>query len=367
MQNNKPISYTQQGEIHLRELLNLLINSKKIIIVVTLFFSLIATIYTYSLKPQYEANSVIEVGSYFDHGQNLKYIDYPKEVAEDLKIKFVKIPNQTTGNNILHSVSFLGNQYILMKSISTSSDTAIKNLENVQHYLTNYPKEKFAIEQKKLELLINTRHQPKIDSAEKEIQVRYQKIEQLKLLIEQLKLQNDSDKNKLDDIDKNELEQRIIHRKKEMQIVAFYLDEYKTLLKEVDEKIKILKSSDSDLSSSILLISEKRKLSELIGSHQNQLEDIEYFFKFNVPNQKENLEKEIQSFSNQKEYVLDEITQIKSIIQKNDYSVISTYSEITTKQVPVRKLFIIIAGFVVGFFLSIFVVFIRQAFLQEQK
>ena len=72
-------------------------------------------------------------------------------------------------------------------------------------------------------------------------------------------------------------------------------------------------------------------------------------------------------FSNQKEYVLDEITQIKSIIQKNDYSVISTYSEITTKQVPVRKLFIIIAGFVVGFFLSIFVVLIRQASLQEQK
>ena len=64
MQNNKPISYIQQGEIHIRELNNMLINSKKIIIIVTLFFSLIATIYVYSLKPNYEASSVIEVGTY---------------------------------------------------------------------------------------------------------------------------------------------------------------------------------------------------------------------------------------------------------------------------------------------------------------
>ena len=64
MQNNKPISYIQQGEIHIRELNNLLINSKKIIIIFTLFFSLIATIYAYSLKPSYEASSVIEIGFY---------------------------------------------------------------------------------------------------------------------------------------------------------------------------------------------------------------------------------------------------------------------------------------------------------------
>ena len=84
MQNNKPISFIQQGEIHIRELNNLLINSKKLIILVTLFFSLIATIYTYSLKPKYEASSVIEVGSYIDKANNLHYFDTDKGVRIDL-------------------------------------------------------------------------------------------------------------------------------------------------------------------------------------------------------------------------------------------------------------------------------------------
>ena len=66
MQNNNPNNYIQEGEIHLREFINLLINSKKLIIVVTLFFSLIATIYAYSLKPKYEASAVIEVGYHLD-------------------------------------------------------------------------------------------------------------------------------------------------------------------------------------------------------------------------------------------------------------------------------------------------------------
>ena len=56
---------------------------------------------------------------------------------------------------------------------------------------------------------------------------------------------------------------------------------------------------------------------------------------------------------------LDRITQLKSFL--------NTASEITTKELPARKLLIIIASFVAGFFLSIFFVFIRQAFLQEQK
>ena len=64
MQNNNPNNYIQEDEINIREFLDLFINSKKIIIVITLFFSLIATIYAYSLKPNYEASSVIEIGFY---------------------------------------------------------------------------------------------------------------------------------------------------------------------------------------------------------------------------------------------------------------------------------------------------------------
>ena len=87
MQNNEPISYIQQGEINIRELNNLLINSKKLIIVVTLFFSLIATIYTYSLKPKYEAISVIEVASFLNENGNRIYTQTPLLVVEELQNK----------------------------------------------------------------------------------------------------------------------------------------------------------------------------------------------------------------------------------------------------------------------------------------
>ena len=66
MQNNKPINYIQQGEIHIKELNSLLINSKKLIILITLFFSLIAAIVAYTLKPNYEANSIITVNKFFN-------------------------------------------------------------------------------------------------------------------------------------------------------------------------------------------------------------------------------------------------------------------------------------------------------------
>ena len=79
MQNNNPNNYIQIDEINIRELLDLFINSKKIIIVVTLFFSLIATIYAYSLKPNYEASSVIEVGFYKNVDNKIISIENPKE------------------------------------------------------------------------------------------------------------------------------------------------------------------------------------------------------------------------------------------------------------------------------------------------
>ena len=209
----------------------------------------------------------------------------------------------------MHSVRYLGKQFIEIKSISTSPDTAFKNVENVQQYTINYLQE---IESSRTAIQTN------IDS-------NYRNIDNLEL--------------------------KLISFTNQIQTDALYLDEFKTLLKEVEEKIKISKSSDYDLSSRILLLSEKRELSELITIQMNELESKKY--EINVMKSlKINYENGIQRD-------LDKITQLKSSF--------NTASEITTKQLPARKLLIIIASFVAGFFLSIFVVFIRQAFLQEQK
>ena len=151
----------------------------------------------------------------------------------------------------------------------------------------------------------------------------------------------------------------IIRQKKEQQNLALFLDKYKTQLKELVEEKKILKSSNY---SSVLLLREKRRLSQLIKSSITEFNARDFEIKTGEIYQLK-LEKNIQG-------KLDKITPIKSRKPKNqnDNSFSNDYnSEITTKGLFLPKLLTIIVGFVAGFFLSIFVVIIRQAFLQEQK
>ena len=61
MQNNN-LDSNHKDEINLREILILLLEAKKIIFIVTLFFTLIAASYSYSLKTKYESSATIKIG-----------------------------------------------------------------------------------------------------------------------------------------------------------------------------------------------------------------------------------------------------------------------------------------------------------------
>ena len=67
MQNNHPKNYFIEDGISLNEIISILIASKKIIIITTLIFTLIAAGYE---KPSYIASSVIKVGFYTDSNNN---------------------------------------------------------------------------------------------------------------------------------------------------------------------------------------------------------------------------------------------------------------------------------------------------------
>mgnify|MGYP000392055523 CR=1 FL=1 len=69
MQKNNPNNYTQDDEINLRGLLDLLIDSKKIIIVITIICTLIAAIYSSSFMkarqvPIYQSSAKLTLGHY---------------------------------------------------------------------------------------------------------------------------------------------------------------------------------------------------------------------------------------------------------------------------------------------------------------
>ena len=64
MQNNNPNDYLQEDEIHLKEIFKLLINSKKLIIIITLVITILGAIYSFQKAPVYKSTALIEIGSY---------------------------------------------------------------------------------------------------------------------------------------------------------------------------------------------------------------------------------------------------------------------------------------------------------------
>jgi hypothetical protein len=64
MQNNNPNDYLLEDEIDLKEIFQLLINSKKLIIVTTLIITLLGAIYSFQKAPVYKSTALIEIGQY---------------------------------------------------------------------------------------------------------------------------------------------------------------------------------------------------------------------------------------------------------------------------------------------------------------
>ena len=55
MQNNNPNNYLQEDEIDLKEIFKLLINSKKLIIAITLVITTLGAIYSFQKVPVYKS------------------------------------------------------------------------------------------------------------------------------------------------------------------------------------------------------------------------------------------------------------------------------------------------------------------------
>ena len=61
MQNNSSNNYLQEDEIDLKELFKLLINSKKLIITITLVITTLGAIYSFQKAPLYESTALIKL------------------------------------------------------------------------------------------------------------------------------------------------------------------------------------------------------------------------------------------------------------------------------------------------------------------
>ena len=89
MENNKPNNHPQEDEIDVKEIFMLLINSKKLIIVTTLIFTLLGTIYSFQKAPVYQSTALIEIGNYNSDQPNEKLIEPATSLLQELTINFI--------------------------------------------------------------------------------------------------------------------------------------------------------------------------------------------------------------------------------------------------------------------------------------
>ena len=90
MQNNNPNDFTQENDIDLKRVVELLINSKKLIITITLVITTLSVIYNYQRTPEYQANAMVEIGQYYDALDNETIlIESASDLIQNLKILFI--------------------------------------------------------------------------------------------------------------------------------------------------------------------------------------------------------------------------------------------------------------------------------------
>jgi len=138
LQNNT--QYIEEDTIDLRELFSVLKRRRKLILGVTVLFTLLALIYVFSAKPVYEVKAMIEVGQI-----DAKPIDNVKDIKEklsyeyhvDVKGKKIELPRVTT-----ISVPKNSNSILSLTIHGNSNEEGIKYIQTVIKKIETQYKEK---------------------------------------------------------------------------------------------------------------------------------------------------------------------------------------------------------------------------------
>ena len=313
MQKNIPDqNFYQDDEIDLQELFGIVWAKKTLIIGMTTIITLVAGIYVFNKTPPipiYKVNALIEIGSYqlYNSTSTSKVIIEPTiELSKKLNVLFVD------RNEVITSISVAKhNSFIDIKSEANSNEIASREILSVMSFIRdkhqsilNDVKNRHELEIKK----INT----KIDNI---------KNKEIKLLVEKIKIQTLS------------------------------LNDYELLLKHTEKNIKAIESSNPMLTA--LKLMEKRDLFLFITKLKLQLIDM-----YNEKNKLETI-----SIDN----LLKERKLILSMLLPRNYKNSEIVGQLVTSDYPIKpkKKPIVMVAFIAGFILSIFLVFIMNAFRKK--
>jgi LPS O-antigen subunit length determinant protein (WzzB/FepE family) len=317
MKNSNLNNEYLDDEIDLIEFLRTILNSKKLIIIVTLAFSILAFIYTTQKELEYQSTIIVEVGSYrllngkinfFEETSQLTKklkIDliYRKQIGEKkikfvsiedtlLKISYISLAPDSSENFLKKTLKFIQEGHSeIQTNLINSFFGEIKDLESQIDFLKNSSLSNK--ESKKLEV---TKEISRIDAAVELTKIKINFVSELLL----------SQKNDLN----------------------------------LKNQLKTLEASVEDLVRKKGNLEKKMKL---IDSSDLVAQDV-----FDLKVEKNRLEKQIE-------------------LIKNSSNKTQPIREIETTKVKTNTLLIILIGTILGFIFSIFIVYARQAFLKEKN
>ena len=314
MKNSNLNNEYLDDEIDLIELLRTLYSSKKLIVIVTLAFSLLAFIYTTQKEVEYQSTIVLEVGSYDLINGEKKLVEPVSSLIKKLKINQIsqqsdELNYKSIEDHFLQinstSPSPELNENSIKEAIKFSQDSYMKTLDNIVNSFSDGIKAK----ELQIDFLINSTLSNK-------------ESRQLKVINEINEIDSKVD---LDKIKINFLSKLLITQKNDLILE----DQLMTL----QAKVKELEKKKESLERKIILIDS----SDIVGNE---------VFEF---------KQEINSLEKQSKLI------------KSSSSKTQPIRELVTSEIKTKTLLIILIGTILGFIFSVLIVFIRQAFLKEQN
>ena len=336
MQNNNPNSYLQEDEIELKEIFKFLINSKKLLIAITLVITILGAIYSFQKVPEYKSTALIEIGGYNTFSNEKGLIEPAKDLIQDLKINFIyKNSSLSNEKGLVDALVFrlIEKKLLQIEYISSSAEKNNNLLNEIVEYIVN--RHSLLLEANKLRIS----NQIKADKLRISNQIK---------------------------ADKFRISNQIESLNNELSITDLKINELNKVIVEDEDNLKLL-ASNPDLF--LQRATQSPTLNQIIFSYNNQLIDLRAN-KINLSQEKDSLELELKLLESRDSESNDifNLSQEKDTLEfdlkfpmnQNPTST-QLVGKILIDEVPTNKALPIFLSFIFGLFLSIIVIFINNS------
>ena len=331
---------SSEDEIDLKEIVKLILDSKKLFIATIIVFTLLSVVYSFSLKPEFKSSIILEIGYYEMPDGTQKVIEESSDVISNLNLyQFLN----SQDNNQVASFKAIENKLIL---IETSSGLAQQN-ENLLVEIIRY------IDERHSNLALLTNNQKK-DEISRQIEMIESELSFIRA--------KESNKSQLEQL---EIEYRLAKLKNELPAIDLEMSQLDQIILDDTNNLSLLKENEN-------LLKER-------AANSPTLEQIIFNYKaqINALNSKKSTYiLEIKSLNNQLKTLENDTSQSDQLFRleqekvslENDLQVLMNQTQVNTRligniktnTVKPKTLLITSLGIIIGFITGIFLVFISN-------